>query len=180
MRENVIIELTNGMKYIVVDMIEMNSNKYFLLSQTSKDETKISDKFDICRYDNDNNNFDYIENVDEYTQIKNLFDQRIEKHRIEFEIISKIDFDNLIKLEVLNVRKYEYKLKYNNKVIQKNIEFYSKTKPIKGDYIYMSISTLNEDMLSYGHIHSLDNISHTNILVIEKGNQKIYLQRYYG
>ena len=180
MRENIIIELSDGMKYTVIDMLNIHNNKYFLLAQTSKDETKISDKFDICKYDNVHNNFDYIENVDEYTQVKTLFDQRIEKHRIELSIINKIDFDNLIKLEVLSVKKYDYKIKYNNKSIQKNMEFYSKTKPTKGDYIYMSLSTLNDYMLSYGHIHSLENINHTNILVIEKGDQKIYLQRYYG
>ena len=88
MRENIIIELSDGMKYTVIDMLNIHNNKYFLLAQTSKDETKISDKFDICKYDNVHNNFDYIENVDEYTQVKTLFDQRIEKHRIELSIIN--------------------------------------------------------------------------------------------
>ena len=45
---------------------------------------------------------------------KDELDKRIENHRIEFEIISKIDLDNLIELEVINVSKYDYKLKYEN------------------------------------------------------------------
>lgn len=180
MKENLIIEMSNGFKYAVIDMIELNNNKYFLLAQTSSDETKLSDKFDICKYDNIHNNFDYIENIDEYNSVKELFDKRVDKHRIEIEIISRIDLDNLIKLEVINVKKYDYKLKYENKTIYKNIEFYSKTKPNKGDFIYIAPQTLNDDMLSYGHIKSIDQIGHMNVLVIEKGEQKVYLQRYYG
>ena len=180
MRENVIIEMSNGIKYAVIDMIEMDNNKYFLLAQASIEEKKLSDKFDICRYDNIHNNFDYIENVDEYNKVNKIFEKRIEQHRIEFEIISKIDLDNLIELEVLSVNKYDYKLKYNNKIIHKNIEFYSKTKPSKGDFIYLAIPTLNDDMLSYGHIENIDDIGHLNCLVIKKGEQRVYLQRYYG
>ena len=73
MRENVIIEMSNGIKYAVIDMIEMDNNKYFLLAQASIEEKKLSDKFDICRYDNIHNNFDYIENVDEYNKVNKIF-----------------------------------------------------------------------------------------------------------
>lgn len=180
MKENIIIEMSNGFKYVVIDMIEIENNKYFLLSQTSSDEKQLSDKFDICRYDNKHNNFDYIENVDEYNYVRSIFDKRIENHRIEFEIISKIDLDNLIELEVLNVSKYDYKLKYENKILHKNIEFYSKTKPSKGDKILIALPTLNEDMLTYGHITSIEELGHLNCMVIKKGEQRIYLQRYYG
>ena len=97
--------MSNGIKYTLIDAVEYNSNKYFLLAQTSSDEKKISDKFDICRYDKKHNNFDYIEDIDEYTYIKSLFDKRIEKQKLEIEIINKIDFDNLVKLEVVSVSK---------------------------------------------------------------------------
>ena len=71
-------------------------------------------------------------------------------------IINKVDFDELIKLEVISVRKYDYKFKYNNKIIHKNIEFYSNTKPKVGDYIYVSLETIGDDMLSYGHIKNIN------------------------
>ena len=63
MREHLIIELSNGIKYVVIDMLEEHGNKYFLLTQTSKDETKLSDEFEICRYDPINNNFDKIKGM---------------------------------------------------------------------------------------------------------------------
>ena len=113
MREPLIVELSNGIKYVIIDMLEEHGNKYFLLTQTSKDETKLSDEFEICRYDPVNNNFDKIENEQEYFHIKEIFDRRIENKRIELAIINKVDFDELIKLEVTSVRKYDYKFKYN-------------------------------------------------------------------
>lgn len=180
MREHLIVELSNGIKYAVIDMIEEFDNKYFLLTQTSKDETKISDELEICRYDNINNNFDKIENPEEYLHIKEIFDKRIANKKIELNIINKIDFDELIKLQVMSARKYDYKFKYNNKIIHKNIEFYSKTKPKVGDYVYLSLETLGEDMLAYGHITNINEIGHNNVLVIEREDKKIYLKRYYG
>ena len=180
MRENLIIELSNGIKYTIIDAIEYNSFKYFLLTQVSKDETKIAAGFEICRYDHIHNNLDQITNEEEYAIIKNIFDERTSKEQMEINIIHRIDFDELIKLEVLNVRKYDYKFKYDGKIIHKNIEFYSKTKPKIGDILYVSYKTLEDDMLSYGHIKNIQEVNHNNILVIERNNQKIYLRRYYG
>ena len=180
MREHLIVELSNGIKYVIIDMLEEHGNKYFLLTQTSKDETKLSDEFEICRYDPVNNNFDKIENEQEYLHIKEIFDRRIENKRIELAIINKVDFDELIKLEVTSVRKYDYKFKYNNKIIHKNIEFYSNTKPKVGDFVYISIETIGDDMLSYGHIKNINEINHKNILVIERQDKRVYLKRYYG
>lgn len=180
MREHLIVELSNGLKYTIIDMIEENDNKYFLLAQTSKDETKISDDFEICKYDSINNNFDRLENPDEYYYIDSLFDKRVEQKKLELSIISKIDFDELIKLQVTSVRKYDYKFKYNGQIIHKNIEFYSKTKPKAGDTIYVSLSILEDDMLSFGHIKNIEEVNHQNVLVIERGNKRIYLRRYYG
>lgn len=180
MKEHLIIELSNGIKYAVIDMIQENNNKYFLLTQTSKDETQIANEFEICKYDHIHNNFDKIENSDEYEQVKTIFDKRLEHKNMELSIINRIDFDELIKLQVISVRKYDYKFKYDNTIIHKNIEFYSKTKPKVGDYIYISLETLGEDMLSYGHIKQLNEVNHQNVLVIERNSQRIYLRRYYG
>ena len=82
--------------------------------------------------------------------------------------------------ELLSVKNYDYKLKHEEKTYNKNIEFYSKTKPQKGDYIYISRNTLEEDMLTYGHIHNIDDLNHNNVLVIEKNEKRVYLLRYYG
>ena len=117
MRENLIIELSNGIKYVIIDAVEYNSFKYFLLTQVSKDETKISEDIEICRYDNVNNNFDQITDIEEYNLIKAIFDERTSKEKLELNIIHRIDFDELIKLEVLSVKKYDYKFKYNGKII---------------------------------------------------------------
>ena len=86
MRERLIIELSNGIKYTIIDAIEYNSNKYFLLTQVSKDETMVSEELEICRYDIKNNNFDQITDIEEYTIIKKLFDERISQEKIELNI----------------------------------------------------------------------------------------------
>lgn len=180
MRENFIIELSNGEKYTIIDTIEYNKETYFLITRTSTDETKISEQFEICKYDRINNNFDKIEYEDEYEYIKQLFDKRLEQEKLELSIISKIDFDELLKIEVIGVKKYDYKLKYEDKTITKNIEFYSKTKPQVGDFIYLSRVTLEDDVLTYGHIHNINELNHNNIIVIEKAEKRAYLVRYYG
>ena len=180
MRERLIIELSNGIKYTIIDAIEYNSNKYFLLTQVSKDETMVSEELEICRYDIKNNNFDQITDIEEYTIIKKLFDERISQEKIELNIIQRIDFDELIKLEVISVRKYDYKFRYNDRIIHKNIEFYSKTKPKVGDIVYVSYNILEDDMLSFGHIKSIQEVNHNNVFVIQRNNQNIYLRRYYG
>lgn len=180
MRENLIIELSNGIKYVIIDAVEYNSFKYFLLTQVSKDETKISEDIEICRYDNVNNNFDQITDIEEYNLIKAIFDERTSKEKLELNIIHRIDFDELIKLEVLSVKKYDYKFRYNGKIIHKNIEFYSKTKPKVGDIVYVSLKILEDDMLSFGHIKSIPEVNHNNVFVIQRNNQNIYLRRYYG
>ena len=74
------------------------------------------------------------------------------------------DFDNLIKLEVISVKKYDYKFKYNNKVIQKNIEFYSYDDIVWFNYKKNKVI----DLVSY-----VDNFS-TPIFVLNLKNNKVY------
>ena len=45
---------------------------------------------------------------------------------------------------------------------------------------YISIETIGDDMLSYGHIKNINEINHNNILVIERQDKRVYLKRYYG
>ena len=49
-----------------------------------------------------------------------------------------------------------------------------------GDKIYISSLTLEDNVLSYGHIKNVDAINHNNVLVIQRDDKRIYLQRYYG
>ena len=180
MKEDIIIELSNHIKYVVIDVIECNCNQYFLMTQVSEDEQKISDDMEIYEYDREHNNFDLIEDKEEYDHVNVIFKERLKEQKLEMDIIHNIDFDELKKLKVIKVDEYDYQFEYGNKIIKKNIEFYSKTKPMVGDYVYVSESTLADNILSYGHIKSLNSIKHNNVMVIERDEKRIYLQRYYG
>lgn len=180
MNEHIIIELSNGIKYVAIDIIEYNSNKYFLLTQISNEETALSEEFDICKYDEINNNFDLIKAGKELSEVKTIFVERLKKKKIEVNIHEKIDFNNLLKLKVLNVNNYDYILEYEDGKIIRNIEFYSKSKPQVNDYIYVSKNILDEDVLAYGHITNIEELSNEIIFIIERDNTKIYLKRYYG
>ena len=170
MKEDLIIELTDGIKYIIEDVLEHGSDQYFYLKPINRD-----DKIEICKYNNISNQLDKVEYEDEYEYIKQIFESRLEQQELESMILNKIDFENLIKLEVLNVRKNSYKLKYNDINLSKTIEFTSKTKAQTGDYIYLSTETLEEDNLIYGHIHNVEELTPNNVIVIEKGSKRVYL-----
>ena len=91
------------------------------------------------------------------------------------------------KLEIKNINNYEYSLKdefgndYNI-----TIEFHSLNElPSINDCIYISNKLLREKMISLGPIGSkygrnIINENDTDIVVLIKNNEKIYLQRYYG
>ncbi len=180
MNEYLIIELSNNIKYTMVDMIEYQEHKYVLLSQTSDDETNISDQLDICRYDDIENDIDKIEDEEEYNVVKNMFDERIKKRQLELSILHQFEIENLIELKVENIEDYNYTLKHNEDTYNKNIEFNTNTKPEVGDIIYINQNALNGDMLTYGYINSLSDINDNNILILERDEGKIYFQRYYG
>ena len=100
MKEDLIIELTDGIKYIIEDVLEHGSDQYFYLKPINRDN-----KIEICKYNNISNQLDKVEYEDEYEYIKQIFESRLEQQELESMILNKIDFENLIKLEVLNVRK---------------------------------------------------------------------------
>lgn len=180
MKEHLIIELSNGIKYAAIDVIKHNNFQYFLLTQVSNEETTLSTEFDICRYDEINNNFDLIKDENELSEVKTIFTERLEKKKLEVSIREKIDFENLLKLKVISVNNYDYIFEYEDKKIFKNIEFYSNTKPQVNDNIYVSRDILEEDMLSYGHITDIEELSNKIIFIIERNDTNIYLKRYYG
>ena len=68
---DLIIELSNGIKYVAIDVIEHNNFKYFLLTQLSNEETALSTEFDICRYDEVNNKIGY-EEIDSFSHYNGI------------------------------------------------------------------------------------------------------------
>ena len=180
MREDVIIELSNNLKYAVLDVIEYDKEQYFLLTQLSEDEENISDELEVYKYDKIHNNFDHIEKQDIYDYVYSVFEERLKKQKLELDIINNIDFDELKSFVVVDINEYDYQLEGEDGVLVKNIEFYNKTVPMIGDKIYISSLTLEDNVLSYGHIKNVDAINHNNVLVIQRDDKRIYLQRYYG
>lgn len=173
-----IIELSNGIEYVLIDILDYNNKRYFF--STKINENNINDIFEILLYDEKNNSILNIENKEEYDYLFSIFEERLNNKKIEIDILSNIDYNNLIKFKVTDIEGFNYKLNYNNKIFIKNIEFYSKNKPTKNDYIYLSEKNIKEDMLQFGHILDLKNIIDDEILIIESENKKIYLQKYYG
>ena len=178
MNEYKIIELSNGIEYVLIDILDYNNKKYFL--STKVNENNINDIFEVLLYDEKNNSLLNLENKEEYDYLYSIFEERLNNKKIELDIISNIDYNKLIKFKVTDIEGYIYKLNYNNKFFIKNIEFYSKSKPTKNDYIYLSEKNIKEDILQFGHIIDLNNIKDDEILIIESENKKIYLQKYYG
>ena len=127
-----------------------------------------------------NNNFDLIKDEKELLEIKEIFTERLEKKKIEVSIKEKIDFENLLKLKVVSVDNYNYIFEYDDRRIQRRIQFYSNTKPKVNDNVYVSRDILEEDMLAYGHITNIEELSNKIIFIIERNDTKIYLKRYYG
>jgi len=178
MNEYKIIELSNGLEYVLIDILDFNNKKYLL--STKVKENNINDIFEILLYDEENNSLLNLENKEEYDYLYSVFEERLNNKKIELDIISNIDYNNLIKFKVTDIEGFNYKLNYHNKIFIKNIEFYSKSKPTKNDYIYLSEKNIKEDILQFGHIIDLNNIKCDDILIIESENKKIYLQKYYG
>lgn len=178
MNEYKIIEISNGIEYVLIDILDYNNKRYLLSSKIN--ENKVNDIFEILLYDEKNNSLLNLENKEEYDYLFSIFEERLNNKKIEIDILSNIDYNNLIKYKVIDIEGFNYKLKYNNKIFIKNIEFYSKSKPNKNDYIYLSEKNIKEDILQFGHIIDLKNIIDDEILIIESENKKIYLQKYYG
>ncbi len=180
MKEHLIIELSNGEKYIAIDMLEYKKEKYLLLSELSNSEKNMSNNLCIVIYDDVNNNLDKIEDPEIFNFIKKMFDKRLVYKRIELNVLEHINVDKLVEVVIENIDNYEYKLYYQGKTLYRNINFLSRTKPRVQDKLYLSKDTLEEDMLTFGKIKNTDYINNSNILIIKRGSQKVYLERYYG
>ena len=180
MKENLIIELSSGTKYVVIDLLEYQKEKYFLLSELGTDGEALSSDFYIVLYDEKNNNFDKIEDQEMFKYMKKMFDEHLEYKKTEDEILEHINLNNLVEVIIEDINGYDYVLRYEDNILKKNIEFMIKTKIEIGDRLLLSQDTLKEDMLTFGHIKNINLVNDTNILIIKRATKRIYLERYYG
>ena len=105
--------------------------------------------------------------------IKNIFDNRLERHRIELNNMPK-----MIELKVINIDGFNYTLENTDGEIRvKNIELYSNIKLEVNDYVWMNENTYREsNIYQYGPVYN----DKDEIIKIIKNDKFYYLQRYYG
>ena len=176
MKNYTMIELENDNKYIIVDMLEYDNKKFFLLAQVLN-ETDINNEFEIYVYNAKTNSFDEIENELEYNYVKEVFSNRLNELRNELE---KIDNKilNIIKLKVVDIREYSYIFeKTNGETIVMDVEIFGNLKIQINDYLYISEDTTKENItVRFGPIIT----DKTEIIKVVREEKIYYLQRYYG
>lgn len=177
MNYNQVIELSNKNKYLIIDMIESEEKKYFLLTRVNQDNNEISTKFDLCIYNEEMNTFEAIDNEYEYNNIKTFFENRLNNKKQELTKLQENEM-NLIKLKLINIDNYDYTFiddNHNEHIL--NIEIFGNFKFELNDYIYINKETLNENItLRFGPIYTND----IEIIKIIREEEQFYLQRYYG
>lgn len=176
------VELENGNKCAIIDMLEYRGVKYFSLIRVEQDELSLGDEIIICRYNEIKNCFEKIKNNEEYIFIEEIFEKRLpDTQNVNF-ILEQMKEKNLIKLKIVKIDGNDYILETENEEkILKNIEFYIEDKPKVNSYIYMSKNIINEkNIFQYGDIVNYNNINSDEIIKIENENNEYFLQRYYG
>ena len=85
------------------------------------------------------------------------------------------------KVYVINIDNYDYLLSDGKNEYKRNIEFYSKKRPMKGDIIYLSDKVLSDNtMLSFIEPYNDSNLSVDDIIKVVSNGEEYYLQREYG
>ena len=86
------------------------------------------------------------------------------------------------KVIVKRIENYNYTMvDTNNNVYIKNIEFYSKYKPVVDDVIYFDDKILNEDNLyAFDEIHDQIHVEMEDMIKIVHDDKEYYFQRIYG
>lgn len=164
----------NNIEYLLIDTLKYNNKNYILTKRANE-----LSNLEILIFDEKNSLLINLIDKEEYNIIITMFENKKDNKNTYKTLFDNIKFDNLIKLKVIDIDKYNYKLEYKNDILIKNIEFYSENKPDINNYIYISKNVLNENVLSYGKIKYFNNLNE-NILIIEKNDKKIYLERQYG
>ena len=86
------------------------------------------------------------------------------------------------KLIIKEINNYDYTLiDQDNKVYNKNIEFYSKYKPQLNNIIYVDDSIINEvNLYTFDEVYDTRNIDIKDIIKVVSNNKEYYFQRRYG
>lgn len=182
MKRYPIVDLENGSKCAIIDMLEYGNKKYFSLIQIEQNELSISNEIIICLYNEIDNSFTEIKNNEDYIFIQEIFKERL-KEKQDFNCMLKQIEDNyLIKLKIVEIDGFNYILETETgKIILKNIDFYIENKPKLNSYIYMSKNIINEkNLFQYGDIINFNDINPDEIIKIENEDNEYFLQRYYG
>lgn len=175
MNNYMIITLENEIKCAVIDVLKYDDRSYFLISKMNDD--RIDRDFIICEYDELENCFKEVENQED---LEVLFNERLNsKQRVlsYFDDIKK----EMIKLHVLDINSNLYLLKDDNGNIREKTIILINEKININDYIYLLESVINEDnIFTYGKIYNWKSTKKEEIMIIEKDDTSIILQKYYG
>lgn len=177
MKEYTIIELKNGDNYVLVDMLNIDNKKYFLLANIILYDNEVDNYFDIFIYKEETNSISEIEDEYEYNSIKDIFNNKLDNLRKEL-----IEMDNnklkIIKLKVLDINNNDYTFeKIDGSKLIVNIEIYGNLKLEVNDYLYIKEDTIKENVtIRFGSIYT----DKTEIIKIVRNDEIYYLQRYYG
>ena len=176
MKNYVMVELKNDERFVIVDMLDYDNKKYFLLARVLN-EVDVDNEFEIYYYNGETNSFDELENELEYNYVKDLFSNRLVElgKRIEIE---DNNVSNIIKLRVVDIKDYYYTFeKVTGETINMDIEVFGDFKIQVNDYVYMLEDTTKETItVRFGTVIS----DETEIIKIARGEEAYYLQRYYG
>ena len=175
MREYTLIELTNGNQYIIVDMLNLNTKKYFLLAKT--DKLNIDNYFDIYFYNEEVSSFNEIIDEYEYNSVKEIFNNRLNKLSIKLDKIN-VKEQKIIKLKLVDINGFDYILEKDdgNRIVL-NMEIYDNYRLEIYDYIYMNEEITKEKItIRFGSLYT----DKTEIIKVVRDNNIYYLQRYYG
>lgn len=178
MKNYMIIGLDNDVKYLVVDMLECNEKKYFLLTEVMSDGYSLGNEFDICLYDDKHNYFVLIDDEYEYNNIKDIFNNRLNEEKQKLHSLDDNLMLDMIKLKVVNINGLEYTLeKVDGQTLMMNIEIFGDFKIQINDYVYMREDTTKESItVRFGVLYTDKN----ELIRIERDGSIYYLQRYYG
>ena len=180
MKEYLIVELGVDQYAVVIDSLCHNGIEYFLTSKIINSNMDISDDFDIQIYDDKSNTLLLVSDDSIDAEIRRLFDERLEESLQEYRIMQNIDSNEFIRLKVLGVDNALYKLDYNGDLIEKYLHFYDCVNPKINDTIYISKKLIDEKVLSYGYIDSLNNLSSGELMLVVSNGDRLFYKRYYG
>jgi len=180
MKEYLTIELDNNKKLIIIDQLDKDNNIYFLTAELNESTEEISDEFEILKYNEKNNSIINLKYFELEEEIRNLFIERLEENKIEYDILEYLDNKQFIKLNIKDIKDSLYVLELNGKTIEKYLEFFTNTKPKVNDTIYISKKLLDIKLLSYGHFDNYNKLTEEDVLILKSDNYRVIYKRLYG